>query len=578
MTERNKFSDVMQAAWRQMPTLIAFSFMVNILLLVSSIYMLQIFDRVLSSGSVDTLIWLTVIAVSAIAIYGLLEQSRRRMLTRIGSWLEIELSPAVIRRSIRAKLQMGRSEASLGDVADIRGFVGGDAVLAFLDAPWTPVFLAIIWLMHPYLGLIAVAGALILFSFALLNDRLTRTRQSEASMEQRRSHAAAQSYTAAAETASPLGMCETLIRRWSAAQTEARAEKIGVADTNAGFYNVSRSVRLALQVAILGAGAALVLQTELTPGGMIAASIILSRALSPVERSITAWRSYVAFRGARTRLHELFAATRQTVESLELPRPKGALDIDSLRFLPPGGTEPILKKVDFKLAAGQVCGVIGPSGSGKSTLCKLLVGAWRPSFGSVRLDGADVAAWDPEKLGPNLGYLPQSIDLFRGTVADNIARMRDADDSEIIAAAKLAGAHEMILKLPNGYDTEVGLQGELISGGQKQRIGLARALFREPSFLVLDEPNSNLDGDGELALMRGLAAMKKRGCTMVIVAHQPNLLRAADRVLVLREGVSAAIGPRDEVLKSLMKTAKTPGSIVPNNAPAAQTSTAASGE
>ncbi len=556
MAPVNRFENVMSAARGQLPSLFVFSFLANILLLASSIYMLQVFDRVLSSGSVDTLIWLTVIAIIAICAYGFLEHARRRLLTRVGAWVESELSPSVIRQAIRSKLKHARSEATLSDVSDVRGFIGGDAILAFLDAPWTPVFIAIIWLIHPVLGVIAAVGAVILFLIALLNDWLTRAKQAETSAEIRKGRLNATRYVDSAETVSALGMTTALIARWMDHQKGAREQHLGLSDTNAGLFNLSRSIRLALQIGILGAGAALVLQTEMTPGGMIAASIIMSRALSPVERSITAWRGFIAFKSGRARLSELFSDSKDDAETLDLPRPEGAVEVDSLRFLPPGASEPVLKKVDFKIAPGEVCGVIGPSGSGKSSLCRLLVGVWRPSFGTVRVDGADVAVWDADKLGPYLGYMPQEVDLFPGTVAANIARMQEAEDSEVIAAAQLAGAHQMILRLPNGYDTEVGEHGGQVSGGQRQRIALARAFFRDPALLVLDEPNSNLDGDGELALLRGLAELKKRKRTMFIVAHQPNLLRIADKVLVLREGVATHFGPRDEILQTLMKGTK----------------------
>lgn len=545
----------MRSARGQMPALFIFSFFANLLLLSTPVYMLQIFDRVLSSGSTDTLIWLSIIVVVAILVYGLIEQVRKRLLTRVGDWIDGQLSPVVIRRAIQAKLQGSRAEATLDDVSDVRGFIGGDAILAFLDAPWMPVFLAVIWMLHPILGAIGIAGALVLFGIAILNDWLTRRKQSSVSSQYRASTGAASRYIESADTLSPLGMTGVLVNRWSERRRPVRADGVSLTDTNTRLSNLSRALRLMLQVAILGTGAALVQLAELTPGGMIAASIVLARALSPVERSITAWRSYVSFRTARGRLSDLFREVPESDASLELPRPEGEYVVEAVRFMAPGMTTPILKKVDFKLKPGETCGVIGPSGSGKSTLCKLLVGACRPDFGTVRLDGADVSIWDPEKLGPHIGYLAQEVELFPGSIAENIARMGDAEDAEIVAAAKLVGAHDMILKMPEGYETEVGLHGGNLSGGQRQRVGLARALFREPAVLILDEPNSNLDGDGELALMRAIAASKKRGCTIVIVAHQPNMLRFSDKVLVLKDGLAAKFGPRDEVLQSLMKSA-----------------------
>jgi len=548
-----RFEEVMRAVRSQRPALFIFSFLVNILLLTTPLYMLQIFDRVLSSGSSDTLIWLSVIAVAALCVYALMEQVRKKLLNRIGGWVDRELSPDVIKRTVRAKLSSEPVEAGFADVADLRGFVGGDAKLAFLDAPWIPIFIAVIWLLHPILGGIAIFGAFALFLLAVLNDWLTRKRQGDLSESSRKSSSAATQYVESAETISPLGMTAALVNRWKDAREDTLDNAVFLSDVSARLANFSRFLRLALQVSILGVGAALILDAQLTPGGMIASSILLSRALSPVERSIVAWRSYTSYKRAKQRLRDLFRAVPIADESFELPEPEGLLEFKGVRFKPFGAQEPVLKNIDFSLKPGTVCGLIGPSGSGKSSICKIAVGAWKPDFGSVRLDGAEVSTWDPEKLGPHIGYLPQEVDLFPGSVAQNIARMQEADESEVVEAARLAGVHEMILTMPEGYDTEVGLHGSQLSGGQRQRIAFARAVFRFPRLIVLDEPNTNLDGDGELALMRALSALKKRGCTMLIVAHQPNLLRFAEDVLVVRGGVVERFGPRDEILKSLVK-------------------------
>jgi PrtD family type I secretion system ABC transporter len=354
-------------------------------------------------------------------------------------------------------------------------------------------------------------------------------------------------------------MARPVLDRWNHAHQQAQGQGVAVAHITAGLFTVSRAVRLALQIGILGAGAFLVLQGAITPGAMIAASIILSRALSPVERSISAWRSFVSFRAARRTLRALFERTeRDSAAGVTLPRPRGALTVEALRCIPPGGAAPVLQRIDFALMPGQTCGVVGPSGSGKSTLCRLIVGAWRPSHGCVRLDGADVSRWDPEDLGRHIGYLPQQVELFPGSVADNIARMRTVDDAEVIAAARLADVHDMILRLPDGYATDVGAHGARLSGGQRQRIGLARALFGDPALIVLDEPNSNLDTDGDRALADTLERLKALGRTIVLVAHHPAMLRAADVVLVVREGTVAAFGPRDEVLRAAVERSAAP--------------------
>lgn len=554
MQDRTKFQRVLTAARRQMPALLILSFFANLLLLVSSIYMIQVFDRVLSSGSVHTLIWLSVMAIAATVVYGLIEQSRRKILTRIGSWLELELSPEVLKRAMRARLATGDEKASIADVTDIRSFLGGEAILALLDAPWTPVFIAIIWIIHPLLGAIAVAGAAALFAIAVLNDVLTRRQQIANTGKVRQEHASVRSFFENAETISALGMGSAVVDRWAERQKGARFDSLVLADTNARLYNLSRVIRLGLQILIIGIGASLVVAAEMTSGGMIAASLILGRALAPVERSIVSWRSWTAYKAARARLTDLFAL-RFNIDTTILPRPRGALTVDAVGYVLPDSRAPVVKRVSFALKPGEACGIIGPSGSGKSTLCKLITGAYQPSVGAIRLDAADVSQWDSELRGPHVGYLPQHVDLLPGTIAENIARMKLGADQEIIAAAQAAQAHEMILTLPDGYDTRLGEGGYVLSGGQKQRIGLARALYGRPALVVLDEPSANLDGDGEIALMGVLKSLKEHKVTTVIVAHQPNMLRWTDKILIVKEGTSAAFGPRDEILKRLIQPA-----------------------
>ena len=552
MAQPTLFAQVMRSGRKQFGGLFFLSFLSNILLLASSIYMLQVFDRVLASGSYDTLIWLSVLAVLAIVAYGFLEFARRKVLTRTGAWIASELSPEVIRRTIAARLSTGRSPAGLGDVRDVRGFVGGDAILAFFDAPWSPVFIAIIWFMHPVLGIIAVAGAVILFAIGVLNDVITRRAQAQSAMQMRQVHNDADAFVANAEALEGMGMIGSVVTRWRTNHENAEQEGAGAAEVSAILFNLSRSIRLGLQIAILGAGAALVLQAELSAGGMIAASIILARALSPVERAISAWKSFGSYRLARSRLARLFKETAAPTERVSLPKPAGKLAVKDVRYFAPETRAPLVKSVSFQLRPGELCGVLGPSGSGKSSLCRLLVGAWRPSFGEVRLDGAELAEWDSEERGRFIGYLPQQTELFSGTVAENIARMGAVDDGAVLTAAKKAGAHEMILALPEGYETQLGQFRDQLSGGQKQRIGLARALYGEPSFVVLDEPNSNLDGNGEIALQRALSAMKAAGQTVLIVTHVPNLLRQVDKIMVIHDGALKSFGDRDEVMREMM--------------------------
>lgn len=549
----SRYDEVMQAVRGQMTSVFIFSLFANVLLLTLPIYMLQVYDRVLSSGSVDTLIWLTLIAIGALLVYGGMEQVRKRILTRIGAWIDRELSPDVVQRGIRLRVLGLRSDATTEDVMDLRNFYAGEAVVAFLDAPWMPVFIALIWFLHPVLGMLAIAGAVLLFLVAVLNDWLTRSRQAGLNEQSRQSGHAAELFIESAETISPLGMTGPVVRRWTMLREPLITRAVSLTDLNARLFNLSRTIRLGLQIGVLGLGAMLILKSELTAGGMIAASVILSRALAPVERAITAWRTYVAYRTARRKLTELYRNDAPAGD-FELPRPKGQLVFEGVRHsISSNALVPILKHVSFRIDPGEVLGVIGPSGSGKSTLCRIAVGALRADIGTVRLDGADIANWAPEHLGPFLGYVAQEVDLLPGTVAENIARMTDADPAKVVEAARLVGAHEMILKLPDGYDTQVGARGRALSGGQRQRIALARAVFGNPALIALDEPNSNLDGDGEIALWRALVELKRRGTTILLVAHQPSLLRVADRVLVLRDGQVERLGPRDEVLKSLVK-------------------------
>ncbi|TIS58977.1 MAG: ATP-binding cassette domain-containing protein, partial [Mesorhizobium sp.] len=418
--------------------------------------------------------------------------------------------------------------------------------------PWTPVFLGFIWLLHPALGLVGIAGAVLLFCGALANDFLTRRKSQEATLGLRRNQAAANQYVDGAETLRSLGMSEPALQRWEEKQHSLMTIQAQLLGRTTSIGSLSRSLRLALQVAVLGLGAYFVLRGELTAGSMIAASILLSRALAPIERSIGAWRSLITARTARRSLMRLFADTGSRQSSgVTLPRPQGRLMLEDAYYYAPGTQQALINKVSFNVVAGETCGVIGPSGSGKTTLCRLMVGILRPSLGHVRLDGAEVASWPSDQLGMHIGYVPQQVELFPGTIAENIGRLRDVDSAAVIASAQLAGIHEMILRMPNGYQTEVGPHGARISRGQRQRIALARALFGNPSLIVLDEPNTGLDADGEMALFNVLRLLKERGCTVILVSHQMNLLRTADHVVFMFDGGVKMFGTRDEVLGAL---------------------------
>lgn len=545
------FSKCMQSLKAQAPSLMVFSTASNLLALISSIYMMQVFDRILSTGSHDTLLWLTVAAIAGLIAMGLIDHARRRMLVLAGAWMDARLATTVIARCVHAKLAGFKSEASTADLADLRAFIGGEAMLAFLDAPWMPFFIAILWLMHPMLGALTLAGAGLLLGLAILNEILTRQKSARAAGEQRFLQQQALEIVEQAEIVKPLGMISNMLQRWRRLQQQVHASSHGAQEVTERISAVTKTLRMALQILIMCVGAYLVLAGELTSGGMIAASILLGRALSPVERALGAWRHWVSACKARRNLIALFETVPEEEKRTQLPVPKGRLTVEAVRHVTHGAIEPVLRRVDFVVEVGTTCGLIGTSGSGKSTLCRLIVGAWTATSGYVRLDGADVASWDPDELGQHIGYLPQEPKLFAGTIADNIARMGQGDPQAVMRAAQMADVHEMILRLPDGYETDVGLHGHRLSGGQRQRIALARALYGNPALIVLDEPNSNLDGQGEEALRKALLELKQLGKTILIVAHQPSALRTADTLIVLRDGIVQAQGPRREVLREL---------------------------
>ncbi len=542
-------SETLRAIRNRMPGLVVVSSFVNILLLVTSIYMLQIYDRVLSSGSLDTLLWLTIVAMVAIVIYGILEQSRRLILARSAGYIDRELSAPVLRYSMEKRLMGEKPQAGIRDVSDLRNFYQGDAILSLFDSPWSVVFIAFVWLLHPILGKIVLGGAIVLFCATILNDLLTRTRQKEAAFAVREANDAAIRYVEGGETISPLGMAPALFRRWKEWQDRARSEQGELGEKTTTILSITRALRMVLQVSVLGTGAFLVLAGEITPGVMIAASIIGARALMPIERLTAAWSKFVAARTAKSALSGLFDEMSGTPQAIELPRPTGALDVEDVTVLSSASRQPILSNVSFSLAPGQICAIIGPSGAGKSTLCRTIVGAWKPNSGTVRLDGADTFEWKADSLGKFLGYLPQEVELFPGTVADNIGRFGDTEGSGVLDAAKLAGADQLILRLPNGFETDVGPSADRISLGQRQRIGLARALFGNPSLVVLDEPNSNLDSEGDQALIEALVRLKSCGTTVLVVTHRSEILKAVDKILILRNDAVARFCDRDEVLK-----------------------------
>lgn len=540
-----------------------FSGVVNLLQLTVSVYMMQVFDRVLATRNLDTLLYLTVLAMAALAVLAVMDFSRGVVMQRVGVWIEGRVAPEGFARAIEAHLRglPYRMEA-LRDLAICRGYLGSPGVLSLFDVPWVPIYLAVIFLLHPVLGWIATGGAVLLFVLALANEAVTSTAMKQAGLAamqgQRRTEAVARN----AEVIDSMGMMPALTLRWRQAFAEGRDPQDCASARAALFVAATKFLRLVLQLAVLGVGAWLALRQELTSGASIAGSIIMGRALAPVEQVVSGWKQLIQARQAWARLQGFLRLPRLRPDGIALPAPEGALQLDRVTYALPGQSTPLIKGVALELAPGDSLAIIGPSGAGKTTLLRLITGTLDPSSGKVRLDGADVFLWQREDFGRHLGYLPQDVELFEGTVLENIARMAEPVPEKVFAAARLAGCHEMILRLPQGYETPIGEGGAHLSGGQRQMVGLARALYGEPRLVVLDEPNSNLDGDGEAALARGLAQLKERGATVVVVSHRPALVHQVDKVLLLRDGAAEAFGPRADILKRLLAPAKPPIELV----------------
>ena len=530
-----------------------FTALINILMLVPSIYMLQVYDRVLSSQNTTTLAMLSLMVVGFFIFIGMLETVRSFIVIRIGSQLERRFNQQVYRAAFERNLLNGQAQASqaLGDLTLIRQFVTGPALFAFFDAPWFPIYLFVIYGFNLWLGVLATAGAVLLIGLACINELMTRQSLARASVYSQQSSQLASSHLHNAETIQAMGMLSVLRKRWFNLHSRFLAEQNKASDTGAVIGSISKTLRLCLQSLVLGLGAWLVIEGQMSAGMMIAGSILMGRVLSPIDQLIGVWKQWSSARLAYQRLDSLLGQHPVTQDNMTLPVPKGQVSFEQVSAAPPGKRLATLQQVSFSLNPGEVLGVLGASGSGKSTLARVLVGVWPTLAGTVRLDAADIHQWNRDQLGPHLGYLPQDIELFSGSIAENIARFREADAQLVVEAARQAGVHEMILRLPQGYDTLLGDAGSGLSGGQKQRVALARALYGSPCLVVLDEPNSNLDTVGDAALSRAIAQLKADGRTVVLVTHRSSSLAQTDKLLVLNEGRTQAFGPTAEVLKAL---------------------------
>lgn len=533
-----------------------FSFVINMLLLTPSLYMLQVYDRVLGSRSEETLLMLTIILGVALLVVSALEFVRSRLLIKANNAIDAMLAPYLLHKMfITANSPEGTQYAyGLKDLNSIKTFLTGNAIFALFDAPWLPIYLVILWIMHPLLFWVAAGGALLMIFLAVINEISTREPLQDANNTGRLAGNLVATGLKNAEVINSMGMQKGLARRWSSLNQKA-LDLQSLASKRAGTISgSSKFVRNFLQSVMLGVGAWLVITThDFSAGLMIAGTIILGKALGPIEHLISSWKAFLDARTAYGRLDDFIKGLAEEEQHMELPPPTGQLTFEHVSFGIRSTNKVIVRDVSFSLSAGESLGIIGASAAGKSSLARLITGVWAPQVGTVRLDGSDIDNWRKENLGQYLGYLPQDVELFAGTIAENIARLEIPDSEQVIAAAKLAGVHDMILQMADGYDTQIGEGGAVLSGGQRQRIGLARALFGNPRLVVLDEPNASLDEAGERALLRALGHLRQNGATTVVITHKMSVLANVDKLLIMQEGTVAAFGPRNAVLAHIAK-------------------------
>lgn len=552
----------MKSLWKELRprlgAIAAFSFFINLLFLAPAVFMMQVFDRVIPSNSGETLLVLLLGTGVALATLLLLDYIRTRLQNLLGNIIDEHLSPpvvnAIVARAARAP-HAPRSEG-IRDVSTLRTLFSANGLIALFDAPWVAIYVAVIWLFHPVLGMGAAFAAILMLSIAWLNDRVSRGVLEELQKEGRRATHYVESSLRNAEVLQALGMTDNLLARWRKLQKEIAGIQTSASRRSVTFTALTKTLRQGIQIGMLALGAYLVLTQQASAGVMIATTILLGRAVQPVEQLVASWRMLIEAKGAYQRLRELSQDFDRQDPRVTIQQVEGALTIDGVSFRPPGCDKAILLNISFSLAAGEALAILGPSAAGKSTLARLLTGVWVPSAGTVRLDGADVSTWPRKNLGPLIGYVPQDVELFDGTVADNIARLGEVNSEAVIEAATRANAHTMILSLDQGYDTQVGEHGSRLSPGQRQRIALARALFGRPRVAILDEPNANLDGEGEIALAQALSGLRNQGITTIVITHRPSLIAHVDKILTLSAGRIQKFGPAAEVMKVLQQQAQ----------------------
>ncbi|MNQ38895.1 Type I secretion system ATP-binding protein PrsD [compost metagenome] len=553
-TPENSLKSALKACRDSFISVGFFSFFINALMLVPTFYMLQVYGRVMASGSLTTLAMLTLIMTGLVITLGSLEWVRSRIMVRVSTRLDVLLSRQVYKASFKRALDSGGMDASaqsLNDLTGLRQFLSGNGLFAFFDAPWLPIYIAVMFLFHPWFGWVATGSALLLLVLAVINEKLTGPPLAQANKE----HIGATLYTTKnlrnAEVIESMGMLETLMDRWGHRQKNVLLLQSLASDRGAIVSTLSRTFRILVQSLVLGLGAYLAVDHQVGAGMVFAGAILLGRALAPIDLIIGSWKGFIAARSQYSRLKDILDKQQAQPERMSLPAPQGHVQVENLIVAAPGSQTPIIKNISFTVPAGCAVGIIGPSAAGKSTLARALMGVWVPQHGVVRLDGADISAWDKHELGPHIGYLPQDIELFEGSISENIARFTEVDSAKVILAARTAGVHEMILLLPDGYDTVIGSEGVMLSGGQRQRIGLARALYGNPRLIILDEPNSNLDEVGDRALAAAIQQLKLTGATLFVITHRTNIVSQLDRIMVISAGVISLYGPREHVLAEL---------------------------
>lgn len=535
-----------------------FSAAVNLLQLAPVIYMLQVYDRVMSSGSLSTLGSLTLILVALLIAMGGFEWVRTMILISASNKIETSLRKRVSDASFKRALLGGGSAQAVTDLSSLRQFLTGNGLFAFFDAPWFPIYVGIMFMFHPWFGVSAIFAGIVMVALAYINEKATSKKLQEANALSGRVTAQLNGTLRNAEVIAAMGMNGAIRDRQEKSSDEVLRLQTAASKRAGVIGNFSKSFRMIMQSLLLGLGALLALRQEISPGMVIAGSLLLGRALAPIDMLVGTWKGFAVARAQYDRLGQLLTNIPGEIDTMSLPAPTGVLTTEQVVVVPPGARVAAVKGVTIQVEAGEALGIVGPSASGKSSLARALLGIWPAYSGKVRLDGADIGAWNREELGPYIGYLPQDIELFDGTISENICRFGEKDAGKIVQAAQLAGVHDLILHLPNGYDTVIGGAGGVLSGGQRQRVGLARAVYGSPRFMVLDEPNSNLDDQGEKELVQALNRVKESGCTVVVITHRTMVLQCVDKILVMKEGAAVAFGPKDEVLASLMAPAQPP--------------------